>query len=177
MIFTSLKLKGAFLIDLEPIEDSRGFFSRSWCDEEYRKIGVEFKINQCSVSFNKNKGTLRGLHYQIEPFPEAKVVRCTSGSIFDVVVDIRPESDTFLQWEAFELSQKNKRSVYVPPGFAHGFQSNENDSEVFYMVSESFKIEYSRTILWNDPSIGIMWPNCESRTISSKDASAQALVL
>jgi dTDP-4-dehydrorhamnose 3,5-epimerase len=169
LIFTPLRLDGAYLIDIEPIEDSRGFFARSWCSQEFKKMGLISKIEQCSFSSNLKQGTLRGMHYQAEPYQEAKLVRCTAGSIYDVILDIRPESPTFKEWLAFELSAKNMRTLYIPYGFAHGFQSLEDHTEVLYMVSESFRPEYSASVRWNDPKFGIVWPDVEVRLMSDKD--------
>lgn len=169
MIFTPLKLDGAFLIDIDPHEDERGFFARSWCAREFINNGLNPKLAQCSFSYNETAGTLRGLHFQREPYAEDKLVRCTRGAIYDVIVDIRPRSPTFKQWYAVELSAVNRRMIYVPPGFAHGFQTLRDQTEVLYMVSQSYVPEYSAGARWNDPQFSIVWPHVEQRLISVKD--------
>ena len=171
--FIPLRLDGVFIIDLEPTHDVRGFFARTWCSQEFKENGLNGNISQCSFSSNLKIGTLRGMHYQAEPYPEAKLVRCTSGAIYDVILDIRPESPTFKEWEAIELSSVNMRSIYVPPGFAHGFQSLVDHSEVLYMVSEHYRPEYSASVRWNDPKFGIVWPDVEVRLMSEKDKNCR----
>jgi len=158
MIFRETRLKGAFIIEPERLEDERGFFARTFCIEEFRKGGIEFRVVQCNISFNKKKGTLRGMHYQIAPYEEAKLVRCTMGAIYDVIIDLRPESPTFKQWIAVELTAENRLMLYVPKGFAHGFQTLENNTEVFYQMSESYHPECARGVRWEDPMFGIEWP-------------------
>lgn len=175
--FTPLRLEGAFIIDLEPSQDKRGFFARTWCAQEFKENGLVSNISQCSFSSNLKCGTLRGMHYQAEPYPEAKLIRCTSGAIYDVILDIRPESPTFKEWEAFELSSENMRSIFVPPGFAHGFQSLVDHSEVLYMVSEHYRSEYSSSVRWNDPKFGILWPDVEFRSMSEKDKNCEDFLL
>jgi len=171
VIFTPLRIPGAYVIDLERREDERGFFARSWCREEFEAHGLNPTVVQCNVSFNRRKGTLRGLHYQALPFAEAKSVRCTRGAVFDVIVDIRPDSPTYLRWEAVVLTGENRRMVYVPEGCAHGFQTLEDDSEVFYLMSQAYKPEYARGIRWDDPAIRIEWPPAAERIISKRDRS------
>lgn len=168
MIFTPAKLAGACIIDIDLREDERGFFARSWCTEEFAAYGLEPGLVQCSISFNRKKGTLRGMHYQAAPHQEDKVVRCTAGAIYDVIVDLRPDSDTFKQWLAFELTAANRRAVYIPRGFAHGFQTLEDDTEVLYQMSQFYHPESARGIRWDDPAIGIEWPN-DTRIISDRD--------
>lgn len=158
MIFTAIPLAGAFVIGLERLEDDRGFFARSFCEREFADHGLNPRVVQCNVSYNRKRGMLRGLHYQAAPYPEAKLVRCTGGAIWDVVVDIRPESATYRCWHAEELSADNRRALYVPEGFAHGFQALSDDSEVLYLMSECFHPECARGLRWNDPAIGITWP-------------------
>ena len=170
MIFHETRLKGAFIIEPERLEDDRGFFARTFCIEEFRKHGIEFRVVQCNISFNKKKGTLRGMHYQIAPYEEAKLVRCTRGAIYDVIIDLRPESPTFKQWIAVELTAENRRMLYVPKGFAHGFQTLEDNTEVFYQMSEFYHPEYARGVRWDDPAFGIEWPIKEI-IVSAKDAS------
>ena len=158
MIFTQLPLIGAFLINIEPLEDERGFFARTFCKDEFKKHGIDFSCVQCNISCNKKKGTLRGMHYQAAPHEEAKIVSCIRGAIFDVIVDIRPESSTYKKWYGAELSAKNHAMLYVPKGFAHGFQTLADDSEVFYMMSEYYHPECASGIRWDDEKVGIGWP-------------------
>jgi dTDP-4-dehydrorhamnose 3,5-epimerase len=170
MIFQETKLKGAFIIEVERIEDERGFFARAWCRNEFRPHGLESQLAQSNISFNWKKGTLRGMHFQVAPHEEVKLVRCTRGAIYDVIIDLRPNSPTYKQWIGVELTATNHRMLYVPKGFAHGYQTLENDSEVFYQASEFYAPECERGIRWNDPAFGIDWPDAETRVISSKDA-------
>ena len=170
MIFNELKLKGVFKIELEKLEDDRGFFSRSWDKIEFEKHGLNTKIVQSNISFNKNKGTLRGLHYQISPFEEAKLVRCTQGKIYEVMLDLRKESETYKQWEAIELSKDNYSLLYVPEGFALGFQTLEDNTELFYQMSEKYVPESARGINYKDPEFNIKWP-LKIKTISDRDSS------
>ena len=169
MIFQELKLKSAFLIKFKKIEDERGFFARSWCVREAEKQGLKRNMVQANISFNKKKGTLRGMHYQNEPFQEAKLIRCVRGRIYDVIIDLRPESPTFRQWIGLELSQYNDCMLYVPENFAHGFQTLTDNSEVNYLVSEFYTPEAEKGIRFNDPSFDIKWPEVQTRTISIKD--------
>lgn len=169
MKFIELKLTGAFIIELEYIEDERGFFARSYCVEEFEKKGLISKIHQCNISYNHSKGTLRGMHYQIGEKSEVKIVRCTRGKIFDVIVDLRPHSPTYKKWQELELSSENHKMLYIPQGFAHGFQTLEDSSEVFYQMSESFSPAHARGIRWNDPLFNIQWPFSTPSIISSKD--------
>jgi dTDP-4-dehydrorhamnose 3,5-epimerase len=157
MIFTETKLKGAFIIDVEPREDERGFFARSWCMDEFEKRGLNPRLTQCNISFNKKRGTLRGMHYQAAPFAEAKLVRCTMGAIYDVIIDLRPSSETFKQWTSVELTAENRRALYIPEDFAHGFQTLVDDTEVFYQMSEFYHPECARGVRWNDPVFGVEW--------------------
>jgi dTDP-4-dehydrorhamnose 3,5-epimerase len=170
MLFLETKLNGAFTIDVQRIEDSRGFFARAFCKREFEQRGLNPAIVQCNVSFNPQKGTLRGMHYQQEPFREVKVVRCIAGAIFDAIVDLRPDSSTYRQWTGVELSAQNGRSLYVPEGFAHGYLTLTENTEVFYQVSEFYSPGYERGIRWNDPAFRIQWP-IEPLIISPKDAS------
>ena len=169
MIFTESKLKGVCLIEPEPVTDNRGFFARTFCREAFTERGMRIDFAQCSVSFNRSKGTLRGMHYQVEPYREAKVVRCTMGALYDVVVDMRPDSPTFRQWASFELSAENRHLVYVPEGFAHGFLTREDNTEVFYMITEFYHRKAARGVRWDDPAFGIEWPD-EVRVLSDRDA-------
>jgi dTDP-4-dehydrorhamnose 3,5-epimerase len=168
MIFTETRLEGAYLIDLERLEDERGYFARSWCEREFLAHGLDPKLVQCNVSFNKKKGTLRGMHYQLPPFAETKLVRCTRGALYDVIIDLRSNSSTFLQWIAVELTPENNRMLHIPKGFAHGFQTMEDNTEVFYQMSEFYSAEHARGLRWNDPLLKIIWPD-DRRTISVKD--------
>ncbi|MBZ5634683.1 MAG: dTDP-4-dehydrorhamnose 3,5-epimerase [Acidobacteriia bacterium] len=168
MTFRHTKLPGVFEIGLESIPDERGFFARCWCQEDFRNNGLNPNLVQCSISFNARKGTLRGMHYQAPPFAEAKVVRCTSGAIYDVVLDLRPESPTFRQWIAVLLSAANRNMMYVPEGCAHGFLTLEDETEVFYQMSEFYHPESARGVRWNDPEFGITWPS-EVKVISERD--------
>ena len=168
MIFTETPLRGAFVIEAEPLEDTRGLFARTWCRREFEAHGLEIRIAQCSTSFNKKKGTLRGMHYQLPPFAEAKMVRCTRGSMYDVIIDLRPGSPTFTDHIAVVLTAENRKALYVPVGFAHGFQTLEDDTEVFYQISEFFAPDHSRGVRWNDPAFAIPWPDDE-RLIAERD--------
>jgi dTDP-4-dehydrorhamnose 3,5-epimerase len=170
MIFTETALKGAYIIDLQPIEDERGFFARSFCLQEFAAYGLKTGVAQCNVSFNKIKGTLRGMHFQKPPKAEAKLVRCTRGEIFDVIIDLRPDSPTYCQWEGVVLSADNHRSLYIPEGFAHGFQTLEENSEVFYQMFECYAPECASGVRWDDPAIGIHWP-LPNPVMSDKDRS------
>jgi len=176
MIFTETKLKGAFIIDIDALEDERGFFARSWCKDEFEKHGLNPQLVQCNISFNKKRGTLRGMHYQVEPFPEAKLVRCTMGVIYDVIIDLRPDSSTFKNWLGVELSVQNRRGIYIPFGFAHGFQTLTDNSEVFYQMSEFYHLECSKGVRWNDPAFGIIWPQ-DNYIISDRDNKYPDFVL
>ena len=169
MIFKETNLKGAYIIELEPLEDERGFFARSFCLEEFKKNGIDFNIVQCNISYNKSKGTLRGMHYQIKPYEEAKLVSCTSGAIYDVIIDLRPTSPTYCQWFSIELTAHDKM-LYIPKGFAHGFQTLEDDTVVFYQMSEFYHPECAEGVRWNDPAFGIKWP-LSVKIISEKDLS------
>ncbi|ULB45223.1 dTDP-4-dehydrorhamnose 3,5-epimerase [Limnospira fusiformis KN01] len=157
MKFTETQLKGAYIIELEPIQDERGFFSRSWCQKEFSERGLNSNLVQCNISFNRHKGTLRGMHYQAKPHEEAKLVRCTMGAIYDVIIDIRPDSPTFKQWVAVELTAENRRMLYIPEGMAHGFQTLTDNTEVFYQMSEFYHPESARGIRWDEPIFGITW--------------------
>lgn len=168
MIFTETKLKGAYIIDIERLQDERGFFARSWCQKEFRAQGLDAGLVQCSVSFNTKKGTLRGMHYQVKPYEEAKLVRCTMGSIYDVIVDLRQDSSTYRQYVGFVLSAENRKMLYVPKGFAHGFLTLEDNTEIFYQMSEFFAPEYGRGFRWNDPIFRISWPT-DIKIISDRD--------
>jgi dTDP-4-dehydrorhamnose 3,5-epimerase len=158
VILTETPLAGAYLIDPEPVEDERGFFARAWCRRELEALGLETRVAQCSLSYNRRRGTLRGMHYQAAPFEEVKVVRCVRGRIFDAIVDLRAGSPTFGRHFAVELSAEERRALYVPRGCAHGFQALEDASEVYYQISEFHAPDHARGVRWNDPAFGIRWP-------------------
>ncbi len=170
MKFEETPLRGAFVIDIEPIADERGFFARSFCTQELEARGLCSEVAQCSISYNRRRGTLRGLHLQQPPHGEVKLVRCTSGSIYDVIVDLRPDSPTFTRHFSIELSARNHRALYVPEGCAHGFQSLEDDTEVFYQISRGFAAHAATGFRWNDPAFAIEWPLAVS-VISDRDRS------
>jgi len=169
MIFTETELPGAFFVDLERREDARGFFARVWCAREFAEQGLSAEVVQCNVTQNVKRGTLRGLHYQVAPHQEVKLVRCTRGAIWDVIVDLRPESSTYKQWLGVELTPENGRMIYVPAGFAHGYQTLEPDTEALYQVSAYYTPEAERGVRWNDPAFGITWPDAEGALLSDKD--------
>lgn len=168
MIFEALALSGAYLIHPELLKDERGFFARSFCQDEFEDNGLNASVAQCNISFNWKKGTLRGMHYQIPPYQETKLVRCTAGAVYDVIIDLRKTSETYCEWISVELSGANRLMLYVPQGFAHGYQTLEDNSEVFYQVSEFYRPESERGVLWNDPQFGIVWPDMNP-IISEKD--------
>lgn len=170
LIFTETKLKGPCIIDVEKITDSRGFFARSWDKNIFEKNELNPNLVQCNISFNRKKGTLRGIHYQEQPYQEAKLIRCTKGSAYEVMIDLRENSRTFMQWESVELHSDEHRMLYVPEGFALGFQTLEDNTELFYQMSQFFMPEFSRGIKWNDESFMISWP-LEITVISEKDRS------
>jgi dTDP-4-dehydrorhamnose 3,5-epimerase len=175
MRFVPTELVDAYLIETEPVWDERGFFERTWCRDEFAANGLDAAWVQSSTSFNPRKGTLRGLHYQAEPFPETKLIRCTRGSAFDVIVDLRPHSSTVNKWASFELTAQAHRALYVPPGFAHGFQTLADDTEINYLISEVYHPELSRGIRWDDSMLAIRWPPCEERLISPRDLTLPGL--
>jgi len=169
MLFTETGLPGAFLLEVEPHGDERGFFARSWCHDEFAAHGLNPRLVQCSISRNRLKGTLRGLHYQASPYAEAKLVRCTMGAIYDVIVDLRHSSPTRCRHFAAVLTADNHRALYVPEGFAHGFLTLAADSEVLYQMSEYYHPEASRGVRWNDPAFGVVWPDSPI-VISDRDS-------
>jgi dTDP-4-dehydrorhamnose 3,5-epimerase len=170
MIFKETKLKGAYIIELERLEDERGFFARSFCQKEFEEHRLNPRVVQCNVSFNKKKGTLRGMHHQIAPYEEAKLVSCIRGTIYDVILDLRPNSSTYSQWFAVELSTEDYKMLYIPEGFAHGFQTLEDNTVVFYQMSEFYHAECARGVRWDDPAFGIRWPLFDI-VMSEKDLS------
>lgn len=170
MKFLETILKGAFIIIPDCIEDERGFFARIFCRHEFEEHGLNPDLSQCNISFNKQRGTLRGMHYQIAPYAEVKLVRCTAGAIFDVIIDLRPDSPTFKQWFTQELTHENRLQIYIPEGFAHGFQTLADNSEVFYQHSVFHSPDHERGLRFDDPSFKIKWP-LDVSSISERDLS------
>jgi dTDP-4-dehydrorhamnose 3,5-epimerase len=168
MPFTATPLQDAFIIDIEPIEDERGFFARTWAPEEFHRHGLDPTLVQCNVSWNRRKGTLRGMHFQTEPFSEIKIVRCTRGALLDVIVDLRKQSTTYCQWTSVELTADNHRALYIPKGFAHGFITLTDDVEAYYHVSAPFSPPHASGVRWDDPAFGISWPFAPT-VMSGKD--------
>lgn len=169
MIFKPTELPGAFLIAPERHADQRGHFARTYCEKEFADHGLDPHVIQCSVSFNIRKGTLRGMHYQAAPFEEVKVVRCNRGSIYDVIIDLRPDSPAYKKWFAAQLDEENGNMLYIPRGFAHGFQTLAENTEVFYQMSQVFSPAHARGVRWNDPAFSIVWPD-DNRIIIDRDA-------
>jgi dTDP-4-dehydrorhamnose 3,5-epimerase len=168
VIFRPTALSGAYVIEPERLEDVRGYFARTFCQKDFAAHGLETRVAQCSVSFNHRKGTLRGMHYQVAPFEEVKLVRCIRGAVYDVIVDLKRDSPTFKRHVGVQLDEQNGRMLYIPAGFAHGFQTLEDDTEVAYQMSEVYSAEHARGVRWNDPAFGIDWPEDE-RTILERD--------
>lgn len=171
MIFKETKLAGACVIELEKNTDARGYFARSWCREEFAAHGIHAEFVQANTSFSHRRGTLRGLHYQIPPYEEIKLMRCIRGGIYDVIIDLRHGSPTYRQWEGVELSEDNQKMVLVPAGFAHGYQTLQDNTEVSYLVTQVFSSEHERGVRWDDPAFQVKWPEVEQQTISDKDRS------
>lgn len=169
LVFKETKLRNAFVIEPERKEDHRGYFARTFCQEEFAAQGLKTQFVQCSVSFNKTRGTLRGMHFQAAPREETKLIRCTRGAIFDAIIDLRPDSPTYRQHVAVTLSAENGAMLYVPEGFAHGFQTLEDGTEVFYQMTEFFAPELARGLRWDDPAFAIRWPEAEARIILDRD--------
>lgn len=170
MRFIETGLPGAFVVEIEPLEDERGFFARTFCRSEFEAHGLDPCVAQCSISFSRQTGTLRGLHFQRPPYEEVKLVRCTAGAIFDVIVDLRPDSPTFLRHAAVDLTASNRRMIYVPTSFAHGFQTLSDHAEVFYQMSQFHAAEAACGLRWNDAACGIRWP-LDVTVISKRDGS------
>jgi len=158
MLFTKTQLEDAWLIEPEPIRDSRGWFARTFCEREFEVHGLETHFVQHSMSQNVQRGTLRGMHFQTAPYAEVKLVRCLKGAIYDVIIDLNPGSPTYRQWQGFELSASNMRQIYIPKGFAHGFQTLDDGCEIGYLISEFYAQEASTGLRWDDPTFGIKWP-------------------
>ena len=176
MFFQGTKLKGSYIILPEKREDERGFFARTWCQKEFEAHGLVSRVAQTNACFSKSKGTLRGMHYQVAPCEETKLVRCTRGVIYDVVIDLRPQSPTFKQWMGVELTAGNYKMLYVPENFAHGYQTLEDNTEVVYLVSQFYSSESERGVRYNDPAFGMDWP-LEVQVISDKDESWPGFLL
>lgn len=175
MKFTPTKIAGVWIVDMERREDERGWFARTWCAEEFRRHGLNPNLSQCSASFNRRRGTLRGMHWQAAPHEEAKLVRCVRGAMFDVALDVRPGSATFKQWVGVELTPENGRALYVSEGCAHGFQTLTDDTEVFYQIAGEYHPASSRGVRWSDPALSIAWPNSVEVFCSERDASYPSL--
>jgi dTDP-4-dehydrorhamnose 3,5-epimerase len=169
LVFNETVLKGAFVIELEKREDFRGFFARTFCEQEFRHHGLETAMAQSSISFSPKNGTLRGMHYQVAPFEETKLVRCTMGAIHDVIIDLRLDSPTYKGFFAVELTAKNHKALYIPRGFAHGFQTLDDNCEVLYQMSTPYSAEHGRGVRWNDPAFHIEWPPAAERVINDRD--------
>ena len=172
MKFTPLPLAGSYLIDLERKGDSRGFFARAFCQREFGKEGLDCDIAQINCSFSARHGTLRGMHYQLAPHAETKIVRCIRGRLWDVMLDLREGSPTFGKWYGHELTDENRSMLYIPKGFAHGFMTLEDDTEILYLVTEYYSPAHERTVRWNDPTFAIKWPAVPTE-VSEKDRNAR----
>jgi dTDP-4-dehydrorhamnose 3,5-epimerase len=168
MLFTPAELKDAYIIDIDRREDNRGFFAQTWTQSEFESRGLVSRIAQTNLSYNRIKGTLRGMHFQRVPYAEAKVVRCVRGAVLDVIIDLRPDSPTFKRWIGVELTAENRRALYVPEGFAHGFQTLEDDVEVMYQVSQTYTPSAADGVRYDDPAFGIAWP-LPATEMSAKD--------
>ena len=176
MLFQETRIKGAYIIDVQPITDERGFFARSFCKSEFEKHDLNFDVQQANISFNKQKGTLRGLHMQMAPYAEMKLVRCTRGAIFDVLVDLRESSDTYLQWTAAELTTDNYKMLLIPEGCAHGYLTLSDNTEVTYQVSQKYQPGFEVGYKWDDPAFNIDWP-IDPIVISEKDKAHSSFTL
>lgn len=174
MIIKELEIKGAYLIELEEYKDERGSFSRQFCVNEFKKHNIYFEIKQCNISKNIKEGVLRGLHYQKEPYPEIKLVSCIKGSVYDVILDIRKNSPTYKKWIATTLTEHNNKMLYIPSGVAHGFQTLEDDSVLYYQLGEIFVPEYYAGVRWNDPFFNISWPETKNRIMNERDKNYES---
>ena len=168
MIFEKTDFEGVYIIEIEKQTDERGFFARSWDKNDFEENGLNSKLTQCNISLNNKKGTLRGMHYQIKPYQETKLIRCTQGRLFDVIIDLRIDSKSFKKWLSIELNEKNYKILYVPEGFAHGFQTLEDNTEIFYQMTQNYMPNFANGIRWNDPMFNINWPIKEP-ILSKKD--------
>jgi dTDP-4-dehydrorhamnose 3,5-epimerase len=169
--FEETRLKGAFIVEPDVFEDERGCFTPTWSEAEFKRQGLDTRVVQYNTSYNRRKGTLRGMHFQLNPMVEVKLVRCTRGSIQDVIIDLRPESPTFKQWVSVVLTDANRKALYVPERFAHGFQTLEDDAEVCYQVSQYYSPEHAAGVRWDDPAFAIEWPPEDRRVMSERDLS------
>jgi dTDP-4-dehydrorhamnose 3,5-epimerase len=169
MLFTETEIRGAFILDAEEIADERGFFARSWARDEFEAHGLNPHLAQCNLSYNHRKGTVRGMHWQVAPHAETKLVRCTQGGIYDVIVDLRADSPTYLRWIGVDLTAENRRALYIPEGCGHGFQTLADATEVLYMITEYYTPAAARGMRWNDPAINVTWP-LDVTVISERDA-------
>ncbi len=169
MIFTQTDLSGACIVDIEPRQDERGYFARVWCAREFEAQGLKTNLVQCNVAYNHKKGILRGMHYQQQAHAEVKLVRCTRGAVYDVIVDLRADSPSYLKWTGVELTEENHRMLYVPEGFAHGYITLQDNSELFYQVSQFYAPGAEGGVRWDDPAVGIDWPDAGELLISDKD--------
>lgn len=169
MRFVAAKIPGVIEIFLDAREDERGHFVRTWCEEEFRAQGLETAFVQHSSSFNKRSGTLRGMHFQRSPFAETKLIRCIRGRAFDVILDLRADSSTYLSWQSFDLKPEAFNAIYVPPGLAHGFQTLDNNTELLYQITPAYSPSHATGVRWNDPAFNIDWPDACDRTMSEKD--------
>jgi dTDP-4-dehydrorhamnose 3,5-epimerase len=172
---TPLEINGAYILEREEFKDKRGSFSRQFCKKELANYGLDFDIKQCNLSKNYNKGVLRGLHYQKEPYPEIKIVSCFTGAIYDVLVDMRTDSTTYLKWIATELTEEKCNMLYIPAGVAHGFLTLRENSTVYYQLGEFFVPDYYTGVRYNDPKLNIKWPACENIIINERDANYDLL--
>lgn len=175
MKFTELDIKGVFLIETEEFADERGTFARQFCKKEMAARGIDFDVKQCNISKNHKAGVLRGLHYQKEPYLEKKIVSCLKGSCFDVVVDLRKDSATYLKWISVELSESGNKMVYIPESCAHGFQTLENDTVIYYQLGEFYSPRHYDGIRWDDPKVNIKWPECQNRIMNERDKNYELL--
>ena len=175
MKFIETELAGAWLIELEPAVDERGFFARSWCQREFAEHGLDSQLVQCNISYNARRGTLRGMHYQAAPHGETKLVRVTRGAIYDVLLDVRADSPTFGRWVGVTLSAENRRQLWIPAGFAHGFVVTSDSAEFLYKTTDYWAPQYERCIAWNDPAVGIEWPFEGEPVMSAKDKEGKLL--
>ena len=171
MKFKEIKLSGAFVIEIEKKEDDRGFFARTWCQNEFKAHGLNILSVQANTGYNRKKGTLRGLHYQVAPNQETKLIRCIKGKVFEVMIDLRPDSTTYKEWFGIELTEDDTNMVFVPENFARGYLTLSDNTEVLYQVSQFYAPESEKGIRWNDPAFGIKWPLTDGLTISEKDKS------
>lgn len=177
MIITETNLKGALIIEPELFKDERGYFAELWTQIQLEERGMESLFVQCNVSYNRSKGTLRGLHYQVEPHAQAKLVRCTAGAIFDVGVDLNPDSPSYRQWVGVELSASNNRMMYLSGDFAHGYQTLTDDAEILYLVTAAYAPASEKGVRWNDAAFGIEWPEAGERIISKRDRDYQNVIV